>query len=574
VLGASNVEFMITRREVLQVGAAAAAIASANGLGSLARAATRERLTEQELLRFDSVGNITLLHIADLHGQLMPVYFREPSVNIGVGEARGQPPHLTGRDFLRKFGIPPRSAAAYALTSDDFAALAKTYGRIGGLDRAATVIKAVRAERGVDRVLMLDGGDTWQGSLGALRTKAQDMVDCVKLLKPDAMTGHWEFTYGEKRVKELIKQLGYAFLALNIRDTEWQEPVFEAYKMFDKAGTRVAVLGQAFPYTPVANPRWMMPSWTFGIREDDVRATVAKARKAGAQLVVLLSHNGFDVDRKLAGRISDIDVILTSHTHDALPQVVRVGKTLLVASGSHGKFVSRLDLDVQGVTVKDFSYRLIPLFSDAIRPDAEMAAAIAKARAPFASDLARVVGKTESLLYRRGNFNGAFDDLICDAIMEERDADIALSPGFRWGTSVLPGSAVTVEDIHNATAITYPQVYRVTMTGARLKEILEDVADNLFNPDPYLQQGGDMVRCGGLGYTIDVAKPSGSRVSAMTHLKSGKPIDPTKDYTVAGWASVNQGTEGPAIWDVVERYVAGKKNVRIRQNRAVRVIGA
>jgi S-sulfosulfanyl-L-cysteine sulfohydrolase len=565
---------MITRREVLQVGAAAAAITSANGLGSLAHAATRERLTEQELLKFDSVGNVTLLHIADLHGQLVPVYFREPSVNIGVGEARGQPPHLTGREFLRKFGIPPRSAAAYALTSDDFTALAKAYGRIGGLDRAATVIKAVRAERGQDRVLLLDGGDTWQGSLGSLRTQGQDMVDCVKLLKPDAMTGHWEFTYGEKRVKELIKQLGYPFLALNVRDTEWQEPVFDAHKMFDKAGTRIAVLGQAFPYTPVANPRWMMPSWTFGIREEDVRATVAKARKAGAQLVVLLSHNGFDVDRKLAARVADIDVILTSHTHDALPQVVKVGKTLLVASGSHGKFVSRLDLDVQGVTVKNFSYRLIPLFSDVIRPDAEMAAAISKARAPFADELARVVGKADSLLYRRGNFNGTFDDLICAAVIEERDAEIALSPGFRWGASVLPGSVITVEDIHNATAITYPQVYRTTMTGARLKEILEDVADNLFNPDPYYQQGGDMVRCGGLGYTIDIGKQMGSRIGAMTHLKSRKPIDPAREYTVAGWASVNQGTEGPPVWEPVERYVARRKTVRIPENRAVRVVGA
>src|SRR5215472_6952342 len=339
---------MITRREVFQIGAAAAAIATADGLGSLARAAAKERLTQDALLRFDAVGNVTLLHFADLHAQLTPVYYREPAKNIGIGAARGQPPHLTGQAFLRHFGIKRGSAEAYALTSEDFVALARSYGRIGGLDRAATVIKAVRAERGQDRVLLLDGGDSWQGSLGALRTKAQDMVDCLRLLKPDAMTGHWEFTYGEDRVKELIKQLGFPFLALNVRDTEWQEPAFPAYKMFDKAGTRVAVLGQAFPYTPVANPRWMMPSWTFGIREEDVRATVAKARRDGAQLVVFLSHNGFDVDRKLAARVDGIDVILTAHTHDALPQVVRVGRTLLVASGSAGKFVSRLDLDVRG----------------------------------------------------------------------------------------------------------------------------------------------------------------------------------------------------------------------------------
>jgi sulfur-oxidizing protein SoxB len=422
-------------------------------------------------------------------------------------------------------------------------------------------------------VLVLDGGDTWQGSLGALRTQGQDMVDCVKLLRPDAMTGHWEFTYGEKRVKELIEGLGYPFLALNVRDTEWNEPAFDAYKMFDKGGTRIAVLGQAFPYTPVANPRWMMPSWTFGIREEDVRATVAKARREGAQLVVMLSHNGFDVDRKLAARVDGIDVILTAHTHDALPQVVRVGRTLLIASGSHGKFVSRLDLDVQGGAVKDFRYRLIPLFADAIRPDAEMATAIAKARAPFAGELARVVGRTDALLYRRGNFNGTFDDLICAAVMEERDAEIALSPGFRWGTSVLPGAAITVEDIHNATAITYPQVYRQKMSGERLKQILEDVADNLFNPDPYYQQGGDMVRCGGLGYAIEPAKPIGSRISALTHLKSGEPIETTREYVVAGWASVNEGTEGPPAWELVEKYVAARKTVKVEVKENVKVIG-
>lgn len=564
---------MMTRRELLQVGAAAAAVMSSGALGALPRAFAQQRLTEAELLRFEAIGNVTLLHVADVHGQLVPVHFREPSINVGVGEARGLPPHLTGREFLTRFGIAPGSAAAYALSSEDFQSLAQAYGRIGGLDRAATVINAVRAERGDDKVLFLDGGDTWQGSLGSLRTRGQDMVDCFKLLKPDAMTGHWEFTYGEERVKELIDSLGFAFLALNVRDTEWQEPVFEPYRMFEKGGVKVAVLGQAFPYTPVANPRWMIPKWSFGIREDDVRANVEKARKEGAQLVVLLSHNGFDVDRKLAARVAGIDVILTAHTHDALPEAVKVGRTLLIASGSHGKFVSRLDLDVRGGEVKDFRYKLIPLFAEAIRPDPAMKAAIEKARAPFAAELTREVGRAESLLFRRGNFNGTFDDMICAALIEERDAEIALSPGFRWGTSVLPGAPITIEDIHNATSMTYPQVYRMTMSGERLKEILEDVADNLFNPDPYYQQGGDMVRCGGLGYTIDIAKPAGQRISGLTHLKSGHAIEPKKDYVVAGWASVNEGTQGPPVWDLVTNYVARKKSVHIEPNTAVRVIG-
>jgi sulfur-oxidizing protein SoxB len=533
----------------------------------------QQRLTESELLKFDAIGNVTLLHVTDIHGQLLPVYFREPSVNLGVGEAKGRPPHITGRNFLKHFGIAEKSAAAYALTDQGFEALARSYGRIGGLDRMAAVIKRVRADRGIDNVLFLDGGDTWQGSLGANRSKGQDMVDCVGLLKPDAMTGHWEFTYGETRVKELIDRLVFPFLALNIRDTEWNEPVFEAMKFFEKGGVKIAVLGQAFPYTPVANPRWMMPKWSFGIREEDVRANVEKARRAGAQLVVLLSHNGFDVDRKLASRVAGIDVILTGHTHDALPEPIKVGQTLLIASGSHGKFVSRLDLDVRDGAVKAFRYKLIPLFADVIRPDAEMTAAIASARTPYARELSRVVGHAESLLYRRGNFNGTFDDLICAALLKERDAEIALSPGFRWGTSVLPGQAITIEDIHNATAITYPQVYRVTMTGERLKEVLEDVADNLFNPDPYYQQGGDMVRCGGLAYSIDISKPIGKRISAMVHLKSGKAVEAKKEYVVAGWASVNEGTEGPPVWELVERYVSVKKSVRVAPNTHVKISG-
>jgi sulfur-oxidizing protein SoxB len=399
------------------------------------------------------------------------------------------------------------------------------------------------------------------------------VVDCLRLLKPDAMTGHWEFTYGEARVKELIAGLGFAFLALNVRDTEWQEPVFDAYKLFDRGGVKVAVLGQAFPYTPVANPRWMIPHWSFGIREEEVRANVAKARRDSAALVVLLSHNGFDVDRKLAGRVDGIDVILTAHTHDALPAPVHVGRTLLVASGSGGKFVSRLDLDVTPAGVRGFHYRLIPLFADAIRPDAETAAAIERARAPFAAELKRVVGRTRSLLYRRGTFAGTFDDLICAALCEERDAEIALSPGFRWGTSVPPESDLTVEDIHNVTAITYPQVYRLAMTGTRLKEILEDVADNLFNPDPYYQQGGDMVRCGGLGYTIDPDQPAGRRISDLTLLRTGRKIEPDTAYTVAGWASVNEGTEGPPVWELVERYVARKQTVEVAPASAVKVVG-
>ena len=559
---------MISRRDFVQLAAATAAILP----GGWTRALAQQRLTQAELLRFEPLGNVTLVHVADIHGQLLPLLFREPSANLGVGESKGLVPHLTGRALLDHYGIAPGSAAAYALSSDDFVALARSYGRIGGLDRAATVVKAIRAERG-DRVLFLDGGDTWQNSYTSLQTRGQDMVDCMALLEPDAMTGHWEFTLGEQRVKEIVDGLAFPFLAQNIRDTEWQEPAFKASATYQRGGVKVAVIGQALPYTPIANPRWMIPNWSFGIREEDLQKQVDAARKDGAQLVVLLSHNGFDLDRKLARRVRGIDVILTAHTHDALPDVVKVGTTLLVASGSHGKFVSRLDLDVRDGEVKGYRYRLIPLFADAIAPDPEMAEKIRAVRAPHEKMLTQTIGRTETLLYRRGNFNGTLDDLICEAMLSERDAEIALSPGFRWGNSLLPGQDITREDVYNATAITYPACYRVTMTGARVKEVLEDVADNLFNPDPYYQQGGDMVRAGGISYAIDVDKPMGSRISALTLRASGKPIEPDKDYVVAGWASVNEGTEGPAIWDVVMKHIEKKGVVAPVEADRVRVVG-
>jgi len=565
---------MISRREFLQATAAAAAITTASGLGPLGRAAAQQKLTQSEILRFDPLGTVTILHVADIHAQLMPIHFREPSINLGVGEVKGQPPHLVDQQFRDYFKIAAGSPDAFALTSDDFTTLARQYGKMGGLDRIATLVNAVRSERGDDRVLLLDGGDTWQGSWSALKTDGQDMVDVMSALKLDAMTAHWEFTLGAERVKKIVEAAPFAFLAQNVRDKEWSEPVFEPRKMFEKGGVKVAVIGQALPRTAVANPRWMFPDWEFGIREEDIQKQVDEVRAEGAAVVVLLSHDGFDVDRKLASRVKGIDIILTSHTHDAMPGMLRVGGTVLVASGSHGKFVSRLDIEAKDGKVTDIRYKLMPVFSDAIAPDANMAALIKKVREPFAADLAREIGKTDALLFRRGNFNGTFDDLICEAMLAERDAEISLSPGFRWGGSLLPGDAITWEAITNATAITYPACYRNEMTGAQLKEILEDVADNIFHPDPYFQGGGDMVRVGGMGYAIDVSKPMGSRISDLTHLKSGKPIDADRRYVVSGWASVNEGTQGPPIWDVVRDHVARKKTVTVTPNDAVKVRGA
>ncbi|MBW8300062.1 MAG: thiosulfohydrolase SoxB [Hydrogenophaga sp.] len=562
---------MFSRRELLMAGAALSAIAGSGLSGRWSQAVAQQGLTEDGLLDFQSTGNVTILHVTDLHAQLVPVYFREPSINLGVGGVAGLPPHVTGADFLKLYNIEPGTPEAYAMTSDDYVALARSYGKMGGLDRIATIVKRVRAERG-EKVLLLDGGDTWQGSYTSLQTKGQDMVDAMNALQPDAMTGHWEFTYGTERVKEIIDGLPFAFLGGNIFDTEWNEPAFEAYKMFEKGGAKIAVLGQAFPYTPIANPRWMFPNWSFGIREEEVAKNVAAARAEGADLVVLLSHNGFDVDRAMAARVPGIDIILAGHTHDALPEPVIVGQTLVIASGSHGKFLTRLDLDVQDGKLKSYRHRLIPVFTDVIAPDAEMTKLVEDIRAPHMAELSRELATAESLLYRRGNFNGTFDDLICQALLEVREADISLSPGFRWGTSVLPGQKITVEDVHNACSMTYPSAYRSNMSGQMLKDILEDVADNLFNKDPYYQQGGDMVRVGGMGYTIDPNGIMGSRISQMTMLKTGEAVDPAKDYVVAGWASINEATEGPPIWDVVEDYLTKNPVVNLQENRSVKVI--
>ena len=561
---------MFTRRDFFTLAAATATLMG--GTGQLVRAAARQELTQDDLLRFDPVGQVTLLHITDIHAQLVPIYFREPSVNLGVGEVAGLPPHITGKDFLDKFSIPATSPEAYALTSADFTALARTYGKVGGLDRLATLIKAIRAQR-PDNTLFLDSGDTWQGSYTSLQSEGADMVRAMNALGTDAMTAHWEFTYGTDRVQELVEMLEFPFLAGNVRDTEWEEPVFDGVSYFERGGVKIGVVGQAFPYTPVANPRYKIPTWSFGIQEKRVRELVEEARGEGAQLIVLLSHNGFDVDRKLASRVEDIDVILTGHTHDALPVAIEVNNTLLIASGSHGKFLSRLDIEVKDGRMVNYRYRLIPVFSDVIEPDPEIAALVKEIREPHQAELSRVLGKTESLLYRRGNLNGTFDDLICQALIQERDADIALSPGFRWGSSLLPGQDITLEDVHNQTSITYPAAYRSEFTGEFLKVILEDVADNLYNPDPYYQQGGDMVRVGGMSYAIAPGNQMGERITDMRLVSTGEPIDPAKNYVVAGWASVNEGTEGPPIWDVVSKYIQDKKVIDIPENKNIRVVG-
>ncbi len=565
----------MNRREFLQV----LAIASAGGMALRPGLGAAQAAADQfyDLPRF---GNVHLLHFTDCHAQLKPIYFREPSVNLGFGAQFGQPPHLVGEHFLKHFGIPAGSRDAHAFTYLDFAQAAQTFGKVGGFAHLSTLIQRIKADR-PDAVL-LDGGDTWQGSGTALWTNGQDMVDASLALGVDVMTAHWEMTLGQERVKEIVEKDfngKVAFLAQNIKTNDFGDPVFDAYVMRQMNGVPVAIIGQAFPYTPIANPRYMMPDWTFGIDEENMQKTVDQAREKGAQVVVVLSHNGMDVDLKMASRVRGIDAILGGHTHDGMPAPTQVanpgGVTLVTNAGSNSKYLGVLDFDVKQGKVSDFRYKLLPVFSDLLPADPVMNQLIDKVRAPYEGKLAEKLAVTEGLLYRRGNFNGSFDQLILDALMQVKDAQIAFSPGFRWGTSLLPGQAITMEHLLDQTAITYPYTTVTAMSGEMIKTVLEDVADNLFNPDPYYQQGGDMVRVGGLEYAIDPTATAGQRISDMR--LNGKPIDASVNYKVAGWAPVSEEAKnagGEPVWDLVGNYLRDIKTVKAKSLNLPAIKGA
>ena len=548
----------LSKRDFLQVMASASAAGMA--LGRYADADAAE--AEQGLYDVAPFGNVSLLHMTDCHAQLKPIYFREPSVNLGLGSMQGQLPHLVGEHLLKAAGVRPGSPMAHAYTYLDFDKAARRYGKVGGFAHLATLVKRLKASR--PGALLLDGGDTWQGSATALWTDAQDMVDACKLLGVDVMTGHWEFTYGMERVKEIVEKdfKGKVdFVAQNVKTNDFGDPVFSPYTLRDINGVKVAIIGQAFPYTPIANPRYMVADWAFGIQDENMQKMVDEARGKGAQLVVVLSHNGMDVDLKMASRVRGIDAIFGGHTHDGVPVAVPVknagGTTLVTNAGSNSKFLGVMDFDVKGGKLVDFRYRLLPIFANQLRADPEMDALITKVRKPYEAKLAEKLAVTDGLLYRRGNFNGSWDQLICDAMMDVQGAEIAFSPGFRWGTTLLPGDTITRELLMDQLAITYPYATLTEMSGETIKTILEDVADNLFNPDPYYQQGGDMVRVGGLAYTMSPGEKMGSRITDMR--LNGKPLDASKKYKVAGWAPVAEEAKSlpgvKPVWEHVETWL-------------------
>ncbi len=549
----------LTRREFSSV--LTAAVVAGFPLGREASAQEAD-----QLYNVPKTGNVHILHMTDCHAQLLPIYFREPNVNIGIAGMTGNVPHLVGEHLLKYAGLKAGSPQAYAHTYLDFERAARQYGKVGGFAHLSTLVKQLRGSR--PGALLLDGGDTWQGSATSLWTNAQDMVDACKLLGVNVMTAHWEFTYGEKRMMEIIDK-DFAgkidFVAQNVKTRDFEDPVFKPYVLKEMNGVTVAIVGQAFPYTPIANPGWQVPNWTFGIQDAQMQKTVDEARSKGAQAVVLLSHNGMDVDLKMATRVTGIDVILGGHTHDGVPVPTMVknagGQTLVTNAGSNGKFLGVLDLDVKDKKVVNISYKLLPIFANFLPADKEMAALIDKVRAPYQAKLSEKLAVTEGLLYRRGNFNGTFDQLITDALINVRDAQIAFSPGFRWGTSLLPGQAITREHVMDQTAITYPWTTLTDLSGEAIKTILEDVCDNLFNPDPYYQQGGDMVRTGGMTYTCNPTAKAGSRISDMRF--GGQLMDAAKTYKVAGWAPVQEASKnaGPPIWDIVETYLKDKKTI-------------
>ncbi len=600
----------LKRRQLIKLMGAGAAAGSLPGCFiESSQAASKP----DDFYRLDMQGNARILHITDVHGQLLPVYFREPNVNLGVGEAYGRPPHVVGRQLLQHMGINENSPESYAYSYLDFEAAAERFGRTGGFAHIKTLLDRLRESAGGrQNTITLDGGDLWQGSGTSLWTRGVDMVEASNILGIDVMVGHWEFTYREDEVLSNVALFKGDFIGQNVRikeDALFGDDYFTMVEKYDGrglfdedsghafrpyvikkfGGARVAIVGQAFPRTANANPQEFFPDWSFGLREDDMIELVDEIRSSESpDAVVLLSHNGMDVDIKMAERVPGLDAVFGGHTHDGMPQPIKVnnaggGKCWVTNAGSNGKYVGIMDLDIADNGIKSMKYKMMPIISDWLPADREMNAYIKQMRSTvysekiiesrsskFAFNTGRL-GKTfdtilseklaiaDRTLYRRGNFMGTWDQVICNALRYEFDADVALSPGVRWGTSTLQGQWITMEDIMSQCSMTYAESYVSEMTGTALLNVLEGVADNLFDPDPYLQSGGDMVRVGGLDYTIEPAQNYGKRITEV-RLDNGSRLDPEKTYSVTGWATVNRTPEGRLVWDIVRDYILGKRD--------------
>lgn len=604
----------LNRREFLHVISMAAA---AGMLPGTARASERTQATSPHLsmnmYHAPMKGKVRVLHLTDTHAQLKPIYYREPNVNLGIGPAYGKLPHLVGSKLLKSLGIENNASLAHAFSFMHFQEASEKFGKVGGFAHIKTLLDHLREQAGGQQnTLTLDGGDLWHGSATALWTRGQDMVEASNLLGVDIMTGHWEFTYTQPEVLRNIGQFKGEFLAQNIRIKEdslfgdhYRDLVeqnhgiglydednalpFKPYTIRVINGERIAIIGQAFPRTANANPRANFPDWSFGLREDALQTMVDQIRSAEkVAAIVMISHNGMDVDIKMASRINGIDAIFGGHTHDGIPKAIPVktpagGVCHVTNAGSNGKFVGCMDLDIKNGQLRGVHYQLLPVFANVLKADKTVDQfitqmrqtrydeSIVESRNPKYAFNQERLGKTyetilneelavaEETLYRRGNFMGTWDQIIVNALREEHDTQIAFSAGVRWGTSVIAGEAITMERVMDETSMTYGETYKSELSGAQIKDILEGVCENIFQKDPYLQSGGDMVRVGGLSYSCEPNASLGQRISQM-RLGDGSLIQANKTYTVAGWGQVEELGGGRPVWDVVADHLRHQKS--------------
>ena len=575
----------ISRRDFLQF-AGALGLLSATGTNLFAGESAKEKIKQlsfSDLVDFKAKGKVSILHICDLHAHIKPLYWREPSTLISAKNLVGTPGFICGDAFEDFYGIKSGSVDQYFDTYKDFSLLAKKFGKMGGISHMKPMIDHVRKERGEKNVLLLDSGDTWQGTAVALKTKGEAIVDAQNYLGVDVMVGHWEFTYGKERVHELIEKLDADFISQNVIDNDpfsddFEELVFPPYVIKEVAGSKIGIIGQSFPFTSTANPKKFTEGWSFGLRHETLQKYINELRKEKkVDCVVVLSHDGFSVDQELAKKVKGVDFILSGHTHDPSPKPIVVNDTVILIAGSHGKYVGRLDIEMDKGKVKDYEFKLMPVASSLIPADKAGDDLIAKWYKPYDKELNEVLGTTKGLLYKRDTFYSTFDALIGKAIQEEMKSDIVFTPGYRWGTTVLPGDPILKDNVYEMTAITYPEVYTFELKGDKIAKLMEDIADNVFNENPLLQQGGDMSRLTNASYSIKIDAKSGKRISDF--MIGGKPIDLKKTYIVSSWGGNLQNAgenldkkKIRPVYEVVSDYIRKEKVIDIPLESNVKVL--